>query len=161
MIYVAANVERALYGRVSDFADDQIVSPPFRVHNPHIEGISDSQTPTNVKAGKSCMNWVICDPEVEFVNTKTGKTLDDKPSRICKMSLFIKFVNIFSHFSNVKRSTVSIVSYETFKEKSQTYQQIKRALFEFLEKNGRGKWVRKPREINSFGLNEDILSEHS
>lgn len=136
---------------------DQI-PPPYRVHNPFIEGVTNSKIVTNVKAGKSCMNWVVCDPKVEFINTKTGKTIDEKLSRLCKFNLFSQFVNVFSLFTGVKLSSLSLISCQAFKEKAVQYQEIKKNVFEFLEKNGRGKWLRKPKELNFFFLKNDISS---
>jgi hypothetical protein len=140
---------RALYGRVANLGTDQ-VSHPYQVYQPFIEGISDSKIVINVKPGKSCMNWVIGESDVEFINTKTGKTSEEEDSRLCKANIFSKFMAAFNLFGNLEGGTTSTISYHAYKESASQYQQLKQVLLDYLENNGRGKWVQKPQELDLF-----------
>ena len=151
---------RALYGRVANLGTDRIPHP-YQVFQPFIEGISGGKIVINVKPGKSCMNWVIGESSVEFINTKTGRTSEEKISRLCKANIFIKFMDVFSLFGNLDRETTSKISYKAYKESATKYLQIKQTLFEYLEKSGRGKWVQKPEELDLFFINMENPSETS
>lgn len=129
---------------------EEEVPPPYRINKPFIEGISNSKIATNVKPGKSCMNWVVSDPIVEFINTKTGKTCDEKLSRLCKLSLFKRYLEVSTLMKKIDLSVVPHLVYRNCKELCQVYQQVKKLVFDDLENSARGKWIAKPKELNDF-----------
>lgn len=154
-IFCADNMSRALYGRLT-MSDDE-VPPPYRINRPFVEGISNSKIATNVKPGKACMNWVASEPVVEFINMKTGKTGSEQVSRLCKLSLFRRYLQISTLLKKMDAAVVPHLVYRSCKEHCQAYQQVKKMLFDDLENSCRGKWLVKPRELNDFcvaGLEE-------
>lgn len=144
----AGNIARALYGRLS--LPEETVPLPYRINKPFIEGISNSKIATNVKPGKSCMNWVASEPIVEFINTKTGKTCDEKLSRLCKLSLFKRYLEVSTLMKKVDPLVVPHLVYRNCKEHCQLFQQVKKLVFDDLENSARGKWIAKPKELNEF-----------
>lgn len=151
---ITADVQRSVYGRIEELPSGSI-PPPYRVHRPLIEGVTTGPVMTNAKAGKSCMNWIACCSGEEFINTRTGKTLDNRNSRLCKRSMFAQYLQLCIKFDNGKNASLFANSYQTFKDAATLYQKIRETLFEFLEKSGRGKWVQKPKELNCFFLDDD------
>lgn len=100
------------------------------------------------------MNWMINSPTIEFINTRTGRTSDDTPSRLCKLSLFKKFTDCFSLFGNLDSSVAKSISYKAYKESALRYQETKNVLYATLEKSGRGKWIRVANELDMFFLSD-------
>lgn len=154
MLITADNLTRALYGRIANLSPEQIPQP-YRLNKPFIEGITNSKIEVNTKQGiRSCMNWIISDPKVEFIGSKTGKTSDGELSRLCKRNLFKKFVDIFHLISNTKKFHIFSISYKKYKENCTKYQKLKKLFFDTLESNGCGKWIRKPKELDLFLLSD-------
>lgn len=138
-----------MYGRVDNPLLEKLPKP-FRLNKPLIEGITNSKIVINVKPGKSCMNWVISEPTVEFIKTKTGKTFEDTVSRLSKLELFKRFLDIFGIFKSIELPKASFISYHAYKESSENYQRAKTIFFQALENNSRGQWIRKSKEPDLF-----------
>ena len=154
---IAAKVQKVLCDRIKNLGIDQ-VPLPYRIHKPVIEGTIGTKIPRpqNMRTVKYCMNWVICNPDVEFVDKETGKTKEGELSRLCKFNMFIRFMNTLGLISNRgKTPSKRFFSYQTFKEKASTYQRIKKMFYIFLEENGYGKWVQKPKELGLFFLKDE------
>ncbi len=156
--FVADNLERALFERNPLSSEE--VSVPYRLNKPFIEGNSNSKIAINMKPGKTCMNWLAFDPVVEFIQTKTGKTTSDEPSRLCKRSLlekFIQFLTEFCRLNNLPYFTAA--TYRKYKDEAFEYQQLKKTFLAKLEADGKGKWLKKPKDVDAFSLKEPEENE--
>lgn len=150
--YVLANLERALYERVESGVLENLPDA-YKLNKPSIEGITNSKIVINVKPGKSCMNWIVCEPTVEFIKTKTGQTSQDSVSRLSKLNLFKQFLNIYLViFSDIKAAKAASTSYLIYKEMASSYQLAKNVFFHSLKTNSKGQWIRKSKESDSFLL---------
>lgn len=98
------------------------------------------------------MNWIICEPIVEFITTKTGKTTEDSMSRLSKLHLFKQFLAVFGNLKNIELCNDVAASYHDYKVKSENYQVAKNIFFQALEDNGRGQWIRKSKESDLFNI---------
>ncbi|XP_065217547.1 double-stranded RNA-specific editase B2-like [Planococcus citri] len=152
-VFHKGNLERALYERVES---DELKNLPssYKLNKPAIEGITSSRIVINVKPGKSCMNWIACDPTtVEFIKTKTGLTSLNSVSRLSKLNLFKQFLDIYVViFKNTELAEAVSISYLAYKQKALDYQLAKNVFFKALKTRQKGQWIRKSEESDSFLL---------
>lgn len=144
-LFHKSHVTRALYGRIegNDFV------PPFRLNKLSIHGLT-KEPKMVTKSPKTSVNWIYGD-KTEILNSTTGRTPSGQISRLCKSSLFRKFLKLGGCDVTEKRN-----SYEYFKKKAVDYQNTKNTFFETLESRNLGKWIKRNPSLDEFVLTRCI-----
>uniref|UniRef100_A0A3Q2TKM3 A to I editase domain-containing protein n=1 Tax=Fundulus heteroclitus TaxID=8078 RepID=A0A3Q2TKM3_FUNHE len=98
------------------------------------------------KATCVSVNWTLGDPQLEVINTATGRRRDSgTPSRLCKHALFTRW-------SRLRTPSPTALMYSEAKVAARPYQTAKQQWFKSLQEMGLGTWVKKPPEQDQFLL---------
>ena len=123
----------------------------YRVNKPLLSGISNAESRQPGKAPTHCANWMVSDPQLEVVNTTTGKTDSGQPSRLCKASLYSHFKGIYGRLSALNDLGANPPrSYEEAKQLAGGFHAAKKVMMKGFEKSGHGTWIEKPLEQDMF-----------
>eukprot|EP00118_Oscarella_pearsei_P003548 m.14735 g.14735 ORF g.14735 m.14735 type:complete len:837 (+) comp25956_c0_seq1:77-2587(+) len=152
-LYHKEHLSRAVCCRAKNVAGLPV---GYRVNHPLLAAVSgaNSHERTQVKAANASLNWCLIDGDaVEIVQATTGRLVDESVSRISKSALYGSFVNLRRRATGTGKEAGKI--YYEAKEKAIRYQEAKRALYQHMEAAGFGKWMRKPKEQESFSLDKE------
>ncbi len=156
LMYNHEHLHRAVYTRISGIAG---LPEPHVVNLPLLMGCSNPPKRTVTKASSNSINWSWGEPNVEMINTRTGKTCFMSCSQISKNSLFDWFLRlrpslIQQGFGNnaVTDGAGSRYSYSDFKKMARDYETAKKCLFTHYQKVIGSPWVKKPSEQDQFRL---------
>ncbi|KAL1122461.1 hypothetical protein AAG570_002792, partial [Ranatra chinensis] len=121
-LFNSSHMYRALCGRIEDTIYG--LPPPFRLNKPMMNSITSPETRQPGKTPNYSVNWVISGSRIELTNSVTGKTLDGRPSRLCKQAQFSRFAKLInselSPSTNVREKNPE--TYHEFKEANCNYQ---------------------------------------
>uniref|UniRef100_A0A3Q2ULK7 A to I editase domain-containing protein n=1 Tax=Fundulus heteroclitus TaxID=8078 RepID=A0A3Q2ULK7_FUNHE len=108
------------------------------------------------KATCVSVNWTLGDPQLEVINTATGRRRDSgTPSRLCKHALFTRWSRLYRKSIRVTpagSATDRELMYSEAKVAARPYQTAKQQWFKSLQEMGLGTWVKKPPEQDQFLL---------
>ena len=154
-LYHKEHLARALFGRLSG---SEGFPEPYRTTQPFLSGISNPESRQIGKAPNFAISWCVGDPELEVINTTTGKTEPGPESHLCKRELFKRYLKIQGRVSSSVPSNVKPTVYHEAKELCEQYKEAKEALVKHFKENGYGQWVKKPIEQDSFTVEEQMES---
>ncbi|XP_028835885.1 double-stranded RNA-specific editase 1-like isoform X1 [Denticeps clupeoides] len=150
-LYHADHLSRAMYQRIADIED---LPQQFTLNRPLLSGISNAESRQPGKAPNFSVNWAVGDQVLEVINATTGKDDLGRPSRLCKHSLYSRWVRLHTKLSHTLRiKTAKPSSYHEAKQAAVEYHTAKQTLIRAFQKAGLGAWVKKPVEQDQFSLN--------
>ena len=161
MLYHNDHFQRAMFGRLNK-CDLSLLdsSNTFRLARPMLSPTS-SQTDRRAKnAPDFSVNWNCDDGHLEMVKTDTGRLADGSSSRLAKIRMFSKYVNLAKTLTE-KQNEIKILvpiplnttereTYLDVKRKSYEYEKVKLELYKAMKLSSVGIWVKKPEEIEDF-----------
>uniref|UniRef100_A0A8D3EBQ3 Adenosine deaminase RNA specific B1b n=1 Tax=Scophthalmus maximus TaxID=52904 RepID=A0A8D3EBQ3_SCOMX len=149
-LYHADHLSRAMYQRIADIED---LPQQFTLNRPLLSGISNAEARQPGKAPNFSVNWTVGDQVLEVINATTGKDDMGRASRLCKHTLYSRWVRLHSKLSSILRIKVlKPSSYHDAKQAAAEYHSAKQALIKAFHKAGLGAWVKKPIEQDQFTL---------
>ena len=138
-------LHRALFKRAANI---QNCPQPYRLNSPSLGTPSNNETIRDTsKATSNSFNWYYGQNTVEAVNSITGQTIIQTPSRLCKLAFFDKLQLVISLCSN----SITVQTYHNAKMLAKEYQLTKQYFFKALKESLCGKWIGKPYEHDMFG----------
>lgn len=150
----------AFYGRIEDGLSQ--LPSQYRHIKPHIAFGSPYKRNTHSdEASPYSINWIVCDPAhaYEKIVSKLGlisKASEESPSRISKMELMKRFVDVMQHLPDFAAHTTfdATQTYEKMKADAIDYNSAKEAFIKAFQAKNLGDWckVQKPTEIDKFRM---------
>ncbi|XP_015229031.1 PREDICTED: double-stranded RNA-specific editase B2 isoform X1 [Cyprinodon variegatus] len=127
----------------------------YRRSQPLLSGLSNAEYQQQGKATCVSVNWTVGDPQLEVINTATGRRRDSgTQSRLCKHALFARWTRLYRklgvHISCSAANREPM--YSEAKNAARPYQTAKQQWFKSLQEAGLGTWVKKPPEQEQFLL---------
>ncbi|XP_065651504.1 double-stranded RNA-specific editase 1 isoform X2 [Hydra vulgaris] len=138
-------LKRALVKRIAkmdSFSQPYQLNLPSLGHPSKIDAVRDTS-----KSTSNSFNWYYGQNTVEAVNSITGQTVIQTPSRLCKLAFFDKLRLVISLSSN----RFAFQTYHDAKMLAKEYQLTKEYFFKELSESLCGKWIGKPYEHDMFG----------
>lgn len=125
----------------------------YRVHEPQLRGYSILPCRTNPQTLYS-VNW-LKNEGIEIVNGKTGRTVCNKLSRICKRELAKDFIKlcISTNTQSIYINNQINTFYDSLKKKNENYINANQSLVVAFKLSNFGTWVTKPEELKTFKIN--------
>lgn len=149
-LYHADHLSRAMYQRITEIEE---LPQSFSLNKPLLSGISNAEARQPGKAPNFSVNWTVGDQALEVINATTGKDDLGRPSRLCKHTLYNRWMRLHGKLSSTLRiRTVRPGSYHEAKQAAAEYHSAKQTLFKAFQKAGLGAWVKKPIEQDQFAL---------
>ncbi|KAM7374978.1 hypothetical protein PAMA_014189 [Pampus argenteus] len=149
-LYHADHLSRAMYQRITEIED---LPQSFSLNRPLLSGISNAEARQPGKAPNFSVNWTVGDQGLEVINATTGKDDLGRPSRLCKHTLYSRWIRLHCKLSCTLRiRTVRPSSYHETKQAALEYHSAKQTLFRAFHKAGLGAWVKKPIEQDQFAF---------
>lgn len=136
---VCGRIETAIQG----------LPPPYYLNKPKFALVTSTETRNQIKAPNFGINWTISQGTVEVVNSLTGKTVNNKISRLTKQVFFVRYANLIKQL-RIPRSIAG--DYSEAKQAAREYQIAKRELFDAFRREDLGSWLKKPIEQDNFNL---------
>lgn len=133
-----------------------------RIHKPHLRGFSILPRRVGTQS-PYCVNW-IKNKEVEIIEGKIGRTIENKLSRLCKSVLAKKYIYLCHATNSLSTLTKNekCISYDSLKMTSTNYIAAKQSLMLAFKFSNFGTWVQKPEELQTFELDiSNILTNSS
>lgn len=140
----------AVCGRIE--ASIQGLPPPYFLNKPKLAEVTSTETRNQIKAPNFGINWSINQQSVEVVNSLTGKTVQNKISRLTKHVFFMRYANLIKQLPNIRILRNITDDYSELKASSRDYQMAKRELFDAFRREDLGSWLEKPIEQDAFPL---------
>ncbi|XP_031625540.1 double-stranded RNA-specific editase Adar isoform X2 [Contarinia nasturtii] len=141
---------RAVCGRIE--TSIQGLPPPYFLNKPKFALVTSTETRNQIKAPNFGINWTFSQRTVEVVNSLTGKTVNNKVSRLTKQVFFTRFANLIKQLPNLRGPRSIAGDYRETKQTARDYQIAKRELFDAFRREDLGSWLKKPIEQDNFGL---------
>lgn len=114
--------------------------------------VTSTETRNQIKAPNFGINWSISQKSVEVVNSLTGKTINNKISRLSKQTFFVRYAALIKQLPNLSIARTITGDYSETKRAVRDYQMAKRELFEAFRREDLGNWLKKPMEQDEFHL---------
>lgn len=140
----------AVCGRIESAI--QGLPPPYCLNKPKFALVTSTETRNQIKAPNFGINWSISQKSVEVVNSLTGKTINNKISRLSKQTFFVRYAGIVKQLPNLCIARTITGDYSETKRSVRDYQLAKRELFEAFRREDLGNWLKKPMEQDEFHL---------
>lgn len=140
----------AVCGRIE--AAIQGLPPPYCLNKPKFALVTSTETRNQIKAPNFGINWSISQKSVEVVNSLTGKTINNKISRLSKQTFFMRYAALIKQLPNLSIARTITGDYSETKRSVRDYQMAKRELFEAFRREDLGNWLKKPMEQDEFHL---------
>lgn len=140
----------AVCGRIE--TSIQGLPPPYFLNKPKFALVTSTETRNQIKAPNFGINWTISQRTVEVVNSLTGKTVNNKVSRLTKQIFFGRYANLIKQLPNLRISRSITGDYSETKQAAREYQIAKRELFDAFRREDLGSWLKKPIEQDNFNL---------
>lgn len=121
------------------------------MNKPKFALVTSTETRNQIKAPNFGINY-IHDQPVEVVNSLTGKTVNNKISRLTKQVFFVRFANLIKQLPNIRIPRTITGDYGETKAMARDYQAAKRELFDAFRREDLGNWLKKPMEQDLFHL---------
>nr|XP_029710932.1 double-stranded RNA-specific editase Adar-like isoform X2 [Aedes albopictus] len=149
-----AHMYRAICGRIENSI--QGLPPPYRLNKPKLALMTSAESRNQTKPPNFSINWLIGCPDVEIVNSFTGKLINNntntnKMSRLSKQSFYRRFAAVIERLPHARFHEIK-PSYGETKMCVPEYQQAKKELFSAFSKEDLGDWLKKPIEQDQFTL---------
>ena len=146
-------MSRAMFARL---ANVESLPMGYCFQRPLLSGTGNPESRQPGKAPNFSANWLCCDDGLEVVTAMTGKTEANTPSRVCKNQLFKLFSILWAQISSITNQKILAKPkmYSEAKAAVMDYQIAKSQLVKAFEKAGLGSWIKKPLEMDQFGLPE-------
>ncbi|XP_062537383.1 double-stranded RNA-specific editase Adar isoform X2 [Armigeres subalbatus] len=149
-----AHMYRAICGRIENSI--QGLPPPYRLNKPKLALMTSAESRNQTKPPNFSINWLIGCPDVEIVNSFTGKLINNntntnKMSRLSKQSFYRRFAAVIERLPHARFQEIK-PSYGETKMCVPEYQQAKKELFGAFSKEDLGDWLKKPIEQDQFTL---------
>lgn len=141
---------RAVCGRIETAI--QGLPPPYFLNKPKFALVTSTETRNQIKAPNFGINWTISSRTVEVVNSLTGKTVNNKVSRLTKQLFFSRYANLIKQLPNLRIPRTITGDYSEVKLTARDYQVAKRELFDAFRREDLGSWLKKPIEQDNFGM---------
>lgn len=141
---------RAVCGRIE--TSIQGLPPPYFLNKPKFALVTSTETRNQIKAPNFGINWTISQRTVEVVNSLTGKTVNNKVSRLTKQVFFGRYANLIKQLPNLRIQRSISGDYSETKLTARDYQIAKRELFDAFRREDLGSWLKKPIEQDNFNL---------
>lgn len=94
---------------------------------------------------------------MEVVNSLTGKTINNKISRLTKQTFFVRYANLVAQLPDISIAKRTITTdYRETKLSVRDYQIAKRELFDAFRREDLGNWLKKPMEQDEFHLPKEL-----
>lgn len=92
---------------------------------------------------------------MEIVIGSTGRTIDNKLSRLCKSELAKDYINLCSATNNLSTliKNNEKIYYDSLKNTNKDYLTAKQTLISAFKLSKFGTWIQKPEEITTFEIN--------
>lgn len=144
----------AICGRIENSI--QGLPPPYRLNKPKLALMTSAESRNQTKPPNFSINWLLGCPEVEIVNSFTGKLINNntntnKMSRLSKQSFYRRYAAVIERLPQARFHEVK-PSYGETKTCVPEYQQAKKELFAAFSKEDLGDWLKKPIEQDQFTL---------
>lgn len=130
----------------------QGLPPPYFLNKPKFALVTSTETRNQIKAPNFGINWTISQRTVEVVNSLTGKTVNNKVSRLTKQIFFMRYGNLIKQLPNLRIPRSISGDYSEAKQSARDYQVAKRELFDAFRREDLGSWLKKPIEQDNFSL---------
>ena len=109
------HMSRAVLQRVGNIT---ALAGAFVPHSPALFGLSESSSRNLQKSPNVSLNWIQGDDNTaEVIDAPTGKTRDLSPSRLCKSSLFERFLALWDHIAPQEVRERAVKALQTQEEK--------------------------------------------
>lgn len=149
-----AHMYRAICGRIENSI--QGLPPPYRLNKPKLALMTSAESRNQTKPPNFSINWLVGCPDVEIVNSFTGKLINNntntnKMSRLSKQSFYRRFAAVIERLPHARFHEIK-PSYGETKMCVPEYQQAKKELFAAFSKEDLGDWLKKPIEQDQFTL---------
>ena len=96
-LFHSDHMSRAVIQRVCSIT---ALAGAFAPHPPALFGMSENSSRNLQKSPNVSLNWIQGDDSIaEIIDAPTGKTRDLSPSRLCKSSLFERFLALWDHIA--------------------------------------------------------------
>lgn len=141
---------RAVCGRIE--TSIQGLPPPYFLNKPKFALVTSTETRNQIKAPNFGINWTCSQRTVEVVNSLTGKTVNNKVSRLTKQMFFVRYGDLIKKLPNLQNYRSIASDYSETKQASRDYQIAKRELFDAFRREDLGSWLKKPIEQDNFNL---------
>ncbi|XP_021697911.1 uncharacterized protein LOC5574970 isoform X2 [Aedes aegypti] len=156
-----AHMYRAICGRIENSI--QGLPPPYRLNKPKLALMTSAESRNQTKPPNFSINWLVGCPDVEIVNSFTGKLINNntntnKMSRLSKQSFYRRFAAVIERLPHARFHEIK-PSYGETKMCVPEYQQAKKELFAAFSKEDLGDWLKKPIEQDQFTLMAPKLEE--
>lgn len=119
--------------------------------------VTSTETRNQIKAPNFGINWTHGQKSVEVVNSLTGKTINNKISRLTKQTFFVRYANLTAQLPDIPITRRTITAdYRESKLSVRDYQIAKRELFDAFRREDLGNWLKKPMEQDEFHLPKEL-----
>lgn len=140
----------AVCGRIENSV--QGLPPPYTLNKPKFALVTSTETRNQIKAPNFGINWTYSQRTVEVVNSLTGKTVNNKISRLTKQVFFTRYANLIKQLPNLRIPRNINGDYTETKRTALDYQLAKRELFDAFRREDLGSWLKKPLEQDNFSI---------
>ncbi|KAK3097283.1 hypothetical protein FSP39_008339 [Pinctada imbricata] len=153
-LYNHGHLSRAVCCRVE--AESRLQLPMgYEVRHPRLGTLSESPVQRNTdKTRATSINWNAADSTVEVTDGTTGLVYNTNRAwfqrRLSKKHHFGDFKRLHESFRWQGQQSITNKTYLEVKLTSVAYQQAKRNLYDSFERQGYGRWVSKPVELQQF-----------
>lgn len=130
----------------------QGLPPPYILNKPKFALVTSTETRNQIKAPNFGINWTQTQRAVEVVNSLTGKTVNNKISRLTKQVFFNRYANLIKQLPNLRIPRSIAGDYSEMKRSAADYQMAKRELFDAFRREDLGSWLKKPMEQDNFSI---------
>lgn len=126
------------------------------MNKPKLALMTSAESRNQTKPPNFSINWLVGCPDVEIVNSFTGKLINNntntnKMSRLSKQSFYRRFAAVIERLPHARFHEIK-PSYGETKMCVPEYQQAKKELFAAFSKEDLGDWLKKPIEQDQFTL---------
>jgi len=146
---------RAVTSRVKDSLLG--LKTPYILRTPKLNLLTSQEVRQPGKSPNHSLNWTLGDETHEILDATKGK-LEGMPSRLCKNSLFARWLRIARQGVLSSRTPLPPLNdplastYKVVKQSSTDFQNAKCILFEAFQKAHLGNWMKKPMEQDDFEI---------
>lgn len=125
----------------------------YRIHEPQLRGYSILPRRTCPQAQYSVI-W-LKDDGMEVVNGRTGRTVCNKLSKICKRELAKDYINLClaTNTESIHTNNQINIFYDSLKSENENYVNANQSLMAAFKLSNFGTWVQKPEELKTFKIN--------
>ncbi|KAF5281443.1 hypothetical protein FQR65_LT14692 [Abscondita terminalis] len=144
-----SDLYRAVRGRIENTVQE--LPAPYYLNCPQLLYSTPSSTSQLGKELEFSVNWINGCPDVEIINTNTGKP-ENGFSRLCKRNLMKRFLDICTELRDYSRYSGDLILFYDEVKQLTDYNIAKQQLMKAFPKAGLGTWVHKPIEQQQFAL---------